>query len=153
MSIEIERKFLVKKDKLPMLDDGVVIRQAYLSFAPAPTVRVRLWGEKAYLTIKGSVNGVSRPEFEYEIPYTDAVNLLELAVTNHVEKERKFYSFKGKKWEIDFFEGANKGLILAEVELDYENEQIDLPEWIEKEVSNDIRYFNSQLALFPFNQW
>ena len=153
MPLEIERKFLVNKDLLPALDEGVVVRQAYLSFAPAPTVRIRIWGEKAFITIKGQVNGISRSEFEYEIPYIDAVNLLQLAVTNQVEKVRKFYSFNGKKWEIDFFEGTNKGLILAEVELDCENEQVDLPEWIEKEVSNDIRYFNSQLALSPFNQW
>jgi len=153
MQFEIERKFLVREELLPILNDGIVIKQAYLSVAPAPTVRIRLWDEQAFITIKGAVSGICRSEFEYEIPYTDAINLLKLAVTNPIEKVRKIYFFEGKKWEIDFFEGDNKGLILAEVELDSENENVIFPEWVEKEVSNDIRYFNSQLALCPFNKW
>ena len=153
MPFEIERKFLVKKELLPALDEGIVLKQAYLSVAPDPTVRVRLFGEKAFLTIKSHARGFSRQEFEYEIPYIEAISMLDLAISNPVEKVRKYYFLDGKKWEIDFFEGANKGLILAEIELEREDEHIVLPVWIGKEVSHDNRYFNSQLALFPFNRW
>ena len=153
MPLEIERKFLVKKELLPQFYDGVTVKQAYLSVAPAPTVRVRLWGEKAFITIKGLMTGICRNEFEYQIPHNEAIELFNLAITDPVEKVRKFFYFEGKKWEIDFFEGANKGLILAEVELDSENENVVLPDWIDKEVSNDSRYFNSQLALCPFKKW
>jgi adenylate cyclase len=153
MSFEIERKFLVRTELLPEPEDGVRIAQAYLRIPPGPTVRIRQYGDKAYLTIKGETTGISRPEFEYPIPPEDIRPLFQLAVTPPVIKVRKTVVADGKKWEIDFFEGDNQGLILAEIELRSENEQFILPDWVGQEVSGDPKYYNSQLAVKPFLTW
>ena len=146
MAIEIERKFLVDKRKLRGLEfsDAERIFQGYLS--RDPVVRVRVKGERGFLTIKSSTEGISRQEFEYEIPAADAEELLKLCGRNVLKKYRRKIFYGGHVWEVDFFAGRHKGLILAEVELAASDEPVDLPEWIFKEVSNDPRYYNSNLV-------
>ena len=153
MPFERERKFLVKRELIPEPEKSTPIIQAYLSTHQERTVRIRLAGDQAFLTIKGGMAGISRLEFEYPIPAADAKELLALAVNKPIEKIRKEIYVAGKKWEIDFFEGANKGLVLAEIELDTEDEEFVLPEWAGKEVTGDWRYHNSQLAMHPYSEW
>ena len=148
MGLEIERKFLVDAKKIPaqILKNGEKISQGYLCTEPARTVRVRTKGQRGFLTIKSCNVGIVRKEFEYEIPMDDAKEMLKLCA-NTLEKIRYKISYAGKIWEIDIFEGRHAGLILAEVELNSADEIVDVPEWIEIEVSTDPRYFNSNLAL------
>jgi adenylate cyclase len=153
MSIEIERKFLVNEKLVPKAEREIAMVQAYLHADPDRTIRVRIAGNSAYLTIKGRMVGFSRPEFEYEIPMKDAREMLQMAATQPVEKVRHEIYVDGKKWEVDFFEGANKGLVLAEIELSDESEQIQLPDWIREEVTGQIQYYNSYLAKYPFMGW
>ena len=153
MPVEKERKFLVKKDLVPETERSTRMIQVYLSTDPERTVRVRVAGDKAYLTIKGSPSGIARPEYEYPIPAEDARQLFRLAVSTPVEKVRHEIHVGGKKWEIDFFEGMNKGLVLAEIELEREDEEFILPEWADKEVTGDWRYHNSRLSEHPFSKW
>ncbi|MBQ7453781.1 MAG: CYTH domain-containing protein [Selenomonadaceae bacterium] len=150
MAMEIERKFLVDKQKLRGLNflSEEKIFQGYLS--RDPTVRVRLIGERGYLTIKSSTEGISRQEFEYEIPAADAEQLLKLCGRNVLKKYRRKIFFSGHVWEVDFFAGRHRGLILAEVELSSPDEPINLPDWIFKEVSDDTRYYNSNLVKSKF---
>lgn len=149
MALEIERKFLVNAEKLPaqILTDGEKISQGYLCLEPARTVRVRIKGGRGFLTIKGVNVGIVRKEFEYEIPIDDAQELLKLCAPNVLEKVRYKVHFAEKIWEIDIFSGRHEGLILAEVELTSADEIVALPNWIEKEVSENPRYFNSNLTL------
>lgn len=151
--VEIERKFLIRKELWEPAGKGVKIKQGYLSVHPERVVRVRIAGEKAYLTIKGKPTGFARPEFEYQIPVNEAEVLLKMCLDFPVEKIR----FKEKKddltWEIDVFSGVNSGLIIAEVELISEDQKIDLPDWIGEEVSNDYRYYNSWLSGNPYSKW
>lgn len=146
MALEIERKFLVDKRKLYTLNYSgeVMIAQGYLS--TNPTVRVRLKDNRGFLTIKSSTRGISRQEFEYEIPAKDAEELLELCGQDVLKKIRRTLEFGGHVWEVDFFMGRHAGLVLAEVELNSVEERVDLPDWVTKEVSNDARYFNSNLV-------
>jgi len=146
LAVEIERKFLVDKRKLRGVEflSEEKISQGYLS--TNPTVRVRLKDERGFLTIKSKTRGISRLEFEYEIPAPDAEKLLEMCGRLVLKKYRRKISYGGHVWEIDFFAGRHTGLILAEVELSSPNERIDLPPWIVKEVSFDKRYFNSNLV-------
>lgn len=153
MGLEIERKFLVDSEKWQPENEGTLIVQAYLGLDPNPTVRVRIKGENAFLTIKGRTNSISRPEFEYEIPVDDARDLLKLAVSNPVEKIRHEVWFEGFCWEVDVFSGKNQGLILAEIELHSEDQQFKKPNWILEEVSADVRYYNSFLSGCPFQEW
>ncbi len=153
MAIEIERKFLVKKELVPEADKCIRMHQAYLCIEPERTMRVRIADDRAFLTIKGAMSGISRMEFEYEIPEKDARELLKLAISSPVEKVRKIIFEEGKKWEVDFFEGENIGLVLAEIELKTAEETVILPDWIAEEVSGDIRYHNSQLSQHPFSKW
>ncbi|HKJ41510.1 MAG TPA: CYTH domain-containing protein [Sunxiuqinia sp.] len=153
MSFEIERKFLVNERLLPEADSKIPMVQAYLQADPDRTVRVRIAGEKAYLTIKGRLVGIVRPEFEYEIPVTEAHEMMKMAVWYPVQKIRHLIYQDGKKWEVDFFEALNDGLVLAEIELEYEDEEVSLPPWIISEVTGDIHYHNSYLAQFPFSGW
>ena len=150
---EIERKFLVDKTLWKPENDGVSIRQGYLSSDPEKVVRVRLAGEKAFLTIKGRSEGIRRSEFEYDIPLTDAEQLLLMCENIPVVKTRFKEMVGNMVWEIDVFEGENKGLIMAEVELENEDQFVEIPYWIEKEVSNDPRYFNSWLSQNPYSTW
>lgn len=153
MPVEIERKFLVKKDLLPEASRKTAMKQAYLLAGPERTVRIRVAGDLAWLTIKGGMTGFTRPEYEYQIPVEDALEMMAMALYPPVEKVRHEIFADGKKWEVDFFEGANEGLVLAELELQSENEAVSLPPWIGEEVTGEIRYHNSQLSSHPFSEW
>ena len=153
MAIEIERKFLVQHIDFLVDQQGTDFKQGYLN-REGTTVRVRIAGEHAFLTIKGKTEGISRMEFEYAIPKADAeVMLTTLCDRSAIEKTRYVVDYADKVWEVDVFHGANQGLIVAEVELDHENEPLTLPNWVGQGVSQDARYFNSQLASYPFCQW
>ena len=159
MAIEIERKFLLKNDKWrrdahdqPIA--GIPFRQGYLPTQNGITVRVRLEGADAKLTIKGKTAGLARAEYEYSIPLQDAQQMLDtLCDKPLIEKVRYCRSEQGYIWEIDEFGGDNQGLIVAEIELDSEDEQPPLPDWVGQEVSGDPRYFNSSLVKKPFKSW
>ncbi len=154
--IEIERKFLVKGDFLPFVSKKYEIKQGYLCNDIKRTVRVRTKAEKGFITIKGEANenGFSRFEWEKEIPLHEAEALLELCDTNSIiSKTRHNISFKGKIFEVDVFYGNNKGLVLAELELEKENETFSLPDWIGEEVTGNIQYYNSYLAEHPYKDW
>jgi adenylate cyclase len=150
---EIERKFLVDHNKWNPSNKGKKMKQGYLSVDPARTVRVRIAGDEAFLTIKGKSVGIKRTELEYKIPIKEAGILMEMCLDFPIEKTRYYEKRDDVVWEIDIFEGENKGLILAEVELEHENKHFNLPNWIEKEVSEDYRYFNSWLSQNPFSKW
>ena len=153
MAAEIERKFLVADDSWRDGTAGVRIAQGYLSQDPDRTVRVRLAGERAWLTIKGRTEGITRAEFEYAIPADDAQALLGLCLPSVIDKTRHEVSFGGHLWEIDVFHGDNEGLVIAEVELADESISPELPPWVGAEVSLDARYFNSCLAAQPYARW
>lgn len=153
MAIEIERKFLVANDSWRDGSQGVRISQGYLSQDPDRTVRVRIGGENAWLTIKGRTQGITRAEFEYGIPVDEARELLALCLPAVIDKTRHRVCFGGHEWEIDVFHGDNDGLVIAEVELAEEAISPELPPWIGDEVSADARYFNSCLAARPYATW
>jgi len=153
MAAEIERKFLVADDSWRDGIPGVRIAQGYLSQDPDRTVRVRLAGENAWLTIKGRTQGITRAEFEYAIPADDARTLLEMCLPSVIDKTRHEVSYGGHLWEIDVFHGDNEGLVIAEVELADESISPELPPWVGAEVSSDARYFNSCLAALPYRKW
>jgi CYTH domain-containing protein len=153
VAAEIERKFLVADDSWRDGTAGVRIAQGYLSQDPDRTVRVRLAGENAWLTIKGRTEGITRAEFEYAIPADDAQELLGLCLPSVIDKTRHEVSFGGHLWEIDVFHGDNEGLVIAEVELADESISPELPPWVGAEVSSDARYFNSCLAAQPYARW
>ena len=154
MAVEIERKFLVADDSWrDAADEGVRMSQGYLSRETGRTVRVRLAGGKACLTIKGAAEGISRAEFEYEIPSADAKELLGLCEPSVIDKTRFCVTYGQHVWEVDVFHGENEGLIVAEVELADESDQPELPPWIGGEVSDDRRYANSSLSRTPFCRW
>ena len=154
MANEIERKFLVTSDAWRTGARSERFRQGYLSALPGRTVRVRVAGAKAYVTIKGERRGISRLEFEYEIPVADAEHILEaLCEKPLIEKTRHFIEHAGRVWEVDEFLGQNAGLVVAEIELDDAAQEIVLPDWVGQEVSEDSRYSNSNLIKHPFNTW
>jgi len=129
------------------------IRQAYLSTDPECTVRIRISGASALITIKGKTTGMSREEFEYPVPVDEARLMMHMARTTWVIKDRHVIMYKGYRWEVDEFHGGNEGLLLAEVELEFDGELPERPDWIEKEVTGDSRYYNLQLAINPINKW
>ncbi|MFM7384682.1 MAG: CYTH domain-containing protein [Microcystaceae cyanobacterium] len=154
MATEIERKFLVNGDQWRSLAVGQRYCQGYLPTQDNVTVRVRIVGEKAYLTLKGPTQGMSRSEFEYDIPVTDAEILLNtLCQRPWIEKWRYRIPMGDLVWEVDEFLGENQGLILAEVELVSEDQTFDRPDWIGPEVTGDRRYYNSNLVNYPYQQW
>lgn len=154
MGFEIERKFLLKNANWrKLVNEKTLIRQGYLNSDAERTVRVRVRDRTAFLTIKGKTQNTTRQEFEYEIPIDDADSLLKLCEPPLIEKTRFIVKYQGKTWEIDEFEGENRGLTVAEIELSSEDESFDLPDWIGKEVSHDRRYFNSSLIKKPFSSW
>lgn len=150
MAVEIERKFLVRDDSWNDGTPGVRIAQGYLSLDPERSVRVRLAGENAWLTVKGAASGITRAEYEYPIPMDDARALLKICLQSVIDKTRHRIRFGGHLWEIDVFHGANEGLVLAEVELAGESVMLDPPPWAGAEVSTDLRYYNTSLAVTPF---
>ena len=154
MGKEIERKFLVKGDSWRALAQGTKYRQGYLNSVKERVVRVRTIADKGFLTIKGITTGATRVEYEYEIPVADADAMLdELCERYLIEKKRYKIDFRGFIWEVDEFFGENQGLIVAEVELESEDQSYEKPEWIGKEVTGDPKYFNSNLALNPYLKW
>jgi adenylate cyclase len=154
MAKEIERKFLVHPRKWSDLGAGLAIRQGYLCATKSFSVRVRTYGDSAYVTIKGSTSGITRDEYEYEIPLADANEIMDhLCEHPPIEKTRYRIVFKGHTFEVDEFAGANSGLTIAEVELKGAREAVELPDWIDSEVSGDPRYYNSNLSAKPFSTW
>lgn len=154
--IEIERKFLVKSPEFKAQATGCShFVQGYITSPPAKTVRVRIADDKAYLTIKGSgsASGMSRFEWEMEIPGRDALALLGICEGGVIEKDRYYVPFAGHTFEVDEFFGDNEGLVMAEVELSSEDEAFEKPEWLGQEVTGDSRYYNSSLRKYPYIQW
>lgn len=153
MATEIERKFLVTGDFSADVFSSQHIVQGYICSAKGRTVRVRIRGEKGYLTIKGpsSDNGLSRFEFEREIPLSDAEQLMKLCEQGAIDKVRHLARVGTHVWEIDVFHGANEGLVMAEIELSSEDEPFELPAWAGKEVTGDRRFYNSMLTKHPFS--
>ena len=152
MAVEIERKFLVTGDAWRN-DSGVLYRQGYLNRDKMRTVRIRIAGDAAFLTIKGKSTGASRAEFEYPVPMDDARALLALCDGPLIEKTRYIVPHAGHRWEVDEFAGDNAGLVVAELELSAESEVFEAPAWLGAEVTHDARYFNSNLASQPFCTW
>ena len=153
MGTEIERKFLTTSDGWQRDAIGIPYVQGYISRGTGRTVRIRIAGDKAFLTIKGAVSGISRAEFEYPIPLDDARELLRLCEGPIIKKKRFHIPFQGHLWEVDLFEGENSGLIVAEVELSHSDENVSLPPWVGREVTGDPRYYNSNLTVHPFCKW
>lgn len=147
MNNEIERKFLVKNYDISLSSEQIKIIQGYIFSNNGKVVRVRTFNDKAYLTVKFRKTGLTRGEFEYEIPYDDALIMLENCCNGNIlEKTRYIHYYKNKKWEIDIFEGKNEGVILAEIELSSEDEEFDKPDFILCEVTKDSRYSNHNMA-------
>lgn len=155
MALEIERKFLVDQEKWELTEKQgkTLLRQGFLVSEIHKIIRVRIAGEKAFLTIKGKTTGATRLEFEYEIPVKDAEELLNQFGENEMSKYRYEINFAGKLWEVDEFLGENKGLIVAEIELDNADEKIELPDFVTQEVTEDARYYNVNLAKKPYTKW
>ncbi len=154
MAKEIERKFLVAGDDWRALARGTRYRQGYLSTVKERTVRVRTIDEKGFLTVKGVTVGATRSEFEYEIPAADADEMLnDLCEKPIIEKNRYKIPLGGVTWEVDEFLGVNDGLIVAEVELQSEDQYFPKPDWIGEEVTSDPKYFNANLIARPFSTW
>lgn len=152
MAIEIERKFLVVGGDWRQAT-AIYYSQGYLNRDKARTVRVRIAGDHAFLTIKGITQGASRAEFEYPVPVADAKALLTLCEQPLIEKYRRKISYEGFVWEVDEFLGENLGLVVAEIELPSEDTQFAKPEWAGAEVTHDERYYNSNLSKHPFSRW
>lgn len=154
MGREIERRFLVTGEAWRDLGPGCAFRQGFLSTVKERVVRVRVAGERATLTIKGVTRGIAKVEFEYPIPLEDAQYLLDhLCIQPIIEKVRHGIEYAGLYWEVDEFLGENAGLVLAEVELQSEDQAVILPPWVGREISDDPRYFNSSLAEHPYRHW
>ncbi len=155
MATEIERKYLVRGDAWRgRADRHVRYRQGYLANTRHCSVRVRVGGHAAHLSVKGATVGVSRLEFEYPVPLEDAeIMLRELCLRPIIVKTRHLVRDLDQDWEVDVFEGDNAGLVVAEIELEDEAQAVTLPDWAGEEVTYDVRYYNSNLAVTPFNQW
>lgn len=146
MPIEIEHKYIVANNSYKeLVTKSIHICQGYLSKDKERTVRIRIADNNAYITIKGRNQGDTRVEYEYPIPHKDAENLLQLCVQPILEKYRHIVEYAGNKWEIDEFKGALSGLVLAEIELPSSDYKYDIPPFVGKNVTNDIRYYNSNL--------
>lgn len=155
MGQEIERKYLVNHRKWLKIDKpaGQHYRQGYLSADPNITIRVRLTPDSGFLTIKGVTVDTVRPEYEYPIPVNDAKELLDNFSISELSKIRYKIVFENKTWEVDEFLGDNSGLIVAEIELTRQDEQFGIPDWIDREVTGEEKYYNSSLAEEPFKKW
>lgn len=152
MAVEIERKFLVCGDYKSSARESSRIVQGYLNMDKDRTVRVRVRDDKGYMTVKGPTNGVSRYEWEKEIPRDEAAGLLALCPAV-IDKTRYLVDYGGHTFEVDEFHGDNAGLTVAEIELSSEDEQFEKPSWLGEEVSHDRRYYNSQLLIHPYKTW
>ena len=156
MAQEIERKFLLKSDFKPFVTKATRITQGYLSSVPERTVRVRIKGDKGFITIKGigNTSGASRFEWEKEIPVEEVKSLLELCEPGIIDKTRYIVpEAGGLKFEVDEFYGDNEGLTVAEIELPTEDHPFSKPDWLGEEVTGDVKYFNSMLMKNPYKNW
>jgi len=155
MGLEIERKFLVDHEKWRQVVKpvGAHFRQGYLLNDNKRTIRIRVAGEEGFITIKGATSGITRKEYEYKIPAKEGIEMLDAFAESEVEKTRYRIEFAGKLWEVDEFAGDNTGLIMAEIELENEAEAFEKPIWVTIEVSDDTRYYNSNLSVHPFKKW
>ena len=155
MAFEIERKFLVVGEFKSLASNSYRITQGYLSSVPERTVRVRIKGDGGFITIKGKSNdsGMSRYEWEKEIPVNEAEELLKLCEAGIIDKTRYEVVFENQTFEVDEFYGENEGLIMAELELESESSTIIKPSWLGVEVTGDKRYYNAQLSLHPYSKW
>ena len=156
MPKEIERKFLVNLSEIALPDKKEDIKQGYFPIADnvKTELRIRVKGSNASLTIKGENKGPVRSEYEYAIPINEAVEMLEdMCQKPFIDKTRYEISVGKHIWEIDIFHGENKGLVIAEIELSEESDKFDLPGWVGEEVTNDPRYYNSNLLLNPYRKW
>lgn len=155
MAQEIERKFLVAGDFKSSIEKQTRITQGYLSSVPERTVRVRVKGDKGFITIKGIGNqsGASRYEWEKEIPVSEVNELLNICEPGVIDKTRYLVKFGGLAFEVDEFYGDNEGLTIAEVELESEDQLFDKPEWLGEEVTGDVKYYNSMLMKNPYKNW
>jgi adenylate cyclase len=154
MGQEIERKFLLRGDTWRALATGTMYRQGYLNSVKERTVRIRTVGDKAFLTIKGISVGATRTEYEYPIPFDDCNAMLDTLAEKPLIEKKRYKIRRGElTWEIDEFFGDNSGLIVAEVELQREDQVFEKPDWIGAEVTGDPRYFNSNLVKHPYTKW
>ena len=154
MAIEIERKFLIKQKPFQMAKRSVKIRQGYILNEKAQVIRVREKGEDYFLTIKGNNVGISRLEYDFPITKEDAGELiLHFCKTALISKTRHYVIHNGHTWEVDEFHGSNEGLIVAEIELEAEDESFDIPDWVGEEVTRDPKYYNMNLAMHPYTSW
>ena len=155
MGQEIERKYLINQEEWKRLikPTGEFYRQGYILTDPNKTIRIRVTETKAYLTIKGLSIGATRPEYEYEIPIPDAKELLDSFSISELSKIRYKITHNSKVWEVDEFLADNAGLIIAEIELKSENEQFDLPPWVDREVTSEEKYYNSNLTIKAYTTW
>lgn len=150
---EIERKFLVLPNYRAELskEKGTFFRQGYLSTDPAKTIRIRIKNDQAFLTVKGLTNGISRTEIETSISVSSAEALFDAFIVNEIQKIRRLVEVNGKCWEVDEFLGRHQGLWIAEIELEKEEEEIIMPDWVGREVSAEKQYFNSYLSEHGLN--
>jgi len=154
MAQEIERKFLVADPSFLKPLTGYQVKQGYIPGKERSAARIRIRDSSAFLTLKSETRGITRSEFEYEIPLADAEEMLEtLCAPPHIEKTRYVVEWKGHTWEVDVFHGGNEGLIVAEIELATADQAFEKPPWLGREVSQDARYFNSNLAHCPYGNW
>ena len=154
MAIEIERKFLVKEKPFSIAKRSLKINQGYIINEKSKVIRVREKGDDYFLTIKGNNIGISRLEYDFPISKEDAKELIfHFCKTTLIEKTRHYIEHKGHTWEVDEFHGKNNGLIVAEIELESEDEKFEIPDWVGEEVTADYRYLNSNLAIKPYNEW
>ena len=155
MGKEIERKYLVAETAFLSELDGIAFKQGYISTREGgPAVRIRVEGERAVITLKGLTKGITRSEYEYEIPVADAEDMLEeLCERPFIKKVRYRVFWREKLWEIDVFDGDNEGLIVAEIELDSEDDVVEKPPWLGEEVSGESRYYNANLVHHPYKNW
>ena len=154
MAIEIERKFLVKEKPFSIAKRSLKINQGYIINEKSKVIRVREKGDDYFLTIKGNNIGISRLEYDFPISKEDAKELIfHFCKTTLIEKTRHYIEHKEHTWEVDEFHGKNNGLIVAEIELESEDEKFEIPDWVGEEVTQDDRYYNMNLAIHPFTSW
>ena len=154
MAIEIERKFLVKEKPFSIAKRSLKINQGYIINEKSKVIRVREKGDDYFLTIKGNNIGISRLEYDFPIAKEDAKELIfHFCKTTLIEKTRHYIEHKGHAWEVDEFHGKNNGLIVAEIELESEDEKFEIPDWVGEEVTQADRYYNMNLAIHPFTSW
>ena len=155
MAYEIERKFLVNGEFKSHSFEEYIIKQGYLAMSDNNVVRIRIRGGEAFLTIKSAAfeGTITRSEWEYSIPVNEAEEMFKLCQGSVIDKTRYNLNVGTHTFEVDEFYGDNEGLILAEVELESEDEYFDVPDWLGEEVTGDIRYYNSYLAEHPFKKW